>query len=77
MEIDGLKNFSHLTFTSGQKQAQLESGINPIAKFKGPEGERCPAILISSSPHKIGSSETPWQDFFDPDNGHIHYFGDN
>jgi hypothetical protein len=76
-EIDGLKNFSYLTFTPGQKQAQLESGINPIAKLKGPEGERCPAILISSSPHKIGSSETPWQDFFDPDNGHIHYFGDN
>ena len=75
--IDGLKNFSHLTHTPGEKQAQLESGINPIAKIKALEGERCPAILISSSPHKIGSSETPWQDFFDPDNGHIHYFGDN
>lgn len=37
---------------------------------------RTPAILTSSSPHKIGSKQTPWQDFFDTDNGHIRYFGD-
>lgn len=76
--VDGIPNFSRVTFTSDKNtQPQLESGINPIGKLKAPEGDRCPAILISSSPHKIGSSETPWQDFFDPDNGHIHYFGDN
>ncbi|MBK7123629.1 MAG: hypothetical protein IPH68_12960 [Chitinophagaceae bacterium] len=37
---------------------------------------RRPAILISSSPHKI-SETTPWQDVFDVDNGHIRYYGDN
>ena len=45
--------------------------------FNTDQGSQCPAILISSSPHKIGSAETPWQDFFDPDHGHIRYFGDN
>jgi hypothetical protein len=36
-----------------------------------------PAILIGSSPHKAGSAETPWSDFFDIDRGHVRYFGDN
>jgi len=75
--IDGLPNYFHLTHSPGEKLPLLDSGINPIARVQGPDGERCPVILISSSPHKIGSPETPWQDFFDPDNGHIHYFGDN
>lgn len=52
----------------------LESGINPIAPSQ--KGARRPAILISSSPHRVGSAETPWQDVFDVDNGHIRYFGD-
>lgn len=56
----------------------MDSGINTPAAFKTNEGAwRRPAIIISSSPHKKGSSETPWQDFFDTDNGHIRYFGDN
>jgi hypothetical protein len=75
--VDDLPNYFHFTQTPGAKLPLLESGINPIQKISGPDGQRCPAILISSSPHKIGSPETPWQDFFDPDNGHIHYYGDN
>ncbi len=71
--IDGLPNYFHRTNTPGCNKPLLDSGINPI----GTDGDFCPAILISSSPHKIGSPETPWQDFFDPDNGHAHYFGDN
>ena len=55
--------------------ALLEAGINPIGRARG--SEVCPAVLISSSPHKIGSEQTPWQDFFAPDVGHIRYFGDN
>ncbi len=56
----------------------MESGINTPAAVKATDGiSRRPAIIISSSPHKKGSSETPWQDFFDTDNGHIRYFGDN
>jgi hypothetical protein len=75
--IDNLPNYFYHTYTAGHKLALLDSGINPIKKIPAIDGSRCPAILISSSPHKIGSAETPWQDFFDPDNGHIHYFGDN
>lgn len=55
--------------------ALLESGINPIGRPRG--GGQYPAILISSSPHRVGSEQTPWQDFFAPDVGHIRYFGDN
>jgi hypothetical protein len=75
--IDDLPNYFWQTFTPGEKFPLLESGINPIQKIGASGSQRCPAILISSSPHKIGSEETPWQDFFDPDNGYIRYFGDN
>lgn len=74
---DGLPNYFYYTRTPGLKKALLEAGINRIQKVKTKDGLRTPAILISSSPHKIGSQETPWQDFFDPDNGYIRYYGDN
>ncbi|MCJ7532395.1 MAG: restriction endonuclease [Anaerolineales bacterium] len=74
---DGIPNYFYATSIPGLKLPLLEHGINPIQKIKAPEGLRRPTILISSSPHKIGSLETPWQDTFDPDNGHIRYFGDN
>ena len=70
--IDGFRNFIHVTTTSGQKKVLMESGINPI----GAPGD-CPAILISSSTHKHGSKESPWQDEFDVDQGFARYFGDN
>ena len=76
-QIDGLTNYFYATFSPGQNLPLLDRGINPIREVMGPEGPRRPAILISSSPHKIGSYETPWQDFFDADNGHIRYYGDN
>jgi len=75
--VDGLANYSYIVDLPGHPLPLLEGGINPIGRIKGPEGNRTPAVLISSSPHKIGTSDTPWQDFFDPDNGHIRYFGDN
>lgn len=75
--IDGYPNHFFTTNSPGQPLAQLDSGINPIAFIRAPEGQRRPAILIRSSPHKIGSHDTPWQDTFDPDNGHIRYYGDN
>lgn len=75
--IDNLPNFFFHTQSPDGKLALLDAGINPIKKIDAPDEVRCPAILISSSPHKIGAPETPWQDFFDPDNGHIHYYGDN
>jgi len=76
-EIDGYPNHFFATSLPGQALAQLDSGINPIGLIRAPEGSRRPAILIRSSPHKIGSHDTPWQDTFDPDNGHIRYYGDN
>ncbi len=74
---DELPNYFYHTRSPGTKLALLEAGINPIQEVGAPDGPRCPAILISSSPHKAGSEATPWQDFFDPDRGHIRYFGDN
>jgi hypothetical protein len=75
---DGYLNFHFLTKSLDAKNLQLEKGINASAKIKTSSGELVrPAILISSSPNKKGSTETPWEDFYDVDNGHIRYFGDN
>jgi len=75
--LDGYPNYLFYTETSGKNMALLESGINAIGKTVGPDGSRTPAINIRSSNHKFGSSETPWRDFHDPDNGRLVYFGDN
>jgi len=75
--IDNLPNLLFHTNTPGTNKPLLEAGINPIGAVKTPEGIRTPAILISSSTHKQGSKETPWQDEFDVDNGYIKYYGDN
>ena len=74
---DGLKNYFYFTETHGSTKPLLDRGISPIASVTGPEGRRVPALLLSSSPHRIGSEGTPWQDIFDVDNGSIRYFGDN
>jgi hypothetical protein len=74
-EVDGLPNYFHRVAVAGMTLPLLESGINPIQAPS--KGSPVPAILISSSPHKVGSEGTPWQDFFRPDYGHIRYFGDN
>ncbi|EDM68693.1 hypothetical protein PE36_01892 [Moritella sp. PE36] len=75
---DGHLNFHFLTNVPTSKKLQLEKGINPSAALKTSDKELVrPVILISSSPNKKGSAETPWQDFYDTDNGHIRYFGDN
>ena len=76
-EFDGLPNFFHFTETAGLTKPLLDRGISPIASVIGNEGKRIPAILLSSSPHRIGSEGTPWQDIFDPNNGTVRYFGDN
>jgi len=74
----GYLNFHFLTKSSHAKQLQLEKGINPSARIKMSNGKFVrPAILVSSSPNKKGTAETPWEDFYDVDNGHIRYFGDN
>ena len=75
--IDDLPNYFHATHLPGAKKAILDRGINRIKAVKAAEGNRTPAILISSSPHKHGSDESPWQDIFEPDRGFVRYFGDN
>lgn len=75
--VDGLANFWHETVAPDGTRTQLEAGINPIGVLRVVDGSRVPAILIRSSPHKAGTEVTPWQDHFDPDHGHIRYFGDN
>jgi len=77
IEIDGFRNHFFVTNFVNHKLVLLESGINKIAEVSTMDGKRRPAILIRSSPHKIGSEATPWQDVFDIDNGHIRYYGDN
>ena len=75
--IDGFPNYLFHTCYENFPKPLLERGINPIGQPVGGNTLDCPAILISSSPHKTGSKETPWQDHFAPDVGHIRYFGDN
>lgn len=74
--IDGLPSFMHATRSSDGTLTGLERGISPLRRVSQLDGPRTPAILIRSSPHKIGSTTTPWQDFFDPDAGYVRYFGD-
>src|SRR5688572_10624896 len=76
-KVDGYRNHFNVTDFAGNNLVLLESGINKIAEIHPKDGKRRPAILIRSSPHKIGSEQTPWQDVFDVDNGHIRYYGDN
>jgi hypothetical protein len=71
------RNLYAVTRASGARLVPFDSGINPMAVVNAPEGLRVPAVLIASSPHKVGRVETPWQDIFDVDNGHIRYYGDN
>lgn len=77
-QVDGLPNYFYLTRppVKGAPLAILESGINPIAKIAAIDGPRRPAILIASSPHRVGSEGTPWEDSFDADRGRILYYGD-
>lgn len=75
--IDDLPNFYSITALPGYPLVQLERGINTPARVAAPDGLRRPVVLIGSSPHKVGSEMTPWQDYFDTAVGHIRYYGDN
>src|ERR1700761_6249589 len=76
-KVDGFPNFYAATELEGGSLVTLDSGINRIRPVRAPGGGRIPAILISSSPHRVGTEGTPWQDHFEADNGHIRYYGDN
>lgn len=77
--VDGLPNYNFQTYIPHlNKSFQFQKGIHTVAKVKGPDGkERCPLIIISSSPFKAGSTDTPWRDTYAPDHGYVKYYGDN
>jgi hypothetical protein len=74
--VEGLPNFYAWT-RYGIHAAPFGSGINPIRWADTVSGRRRPAVIIRSSPHKAGSAITPWEDTFEPDRGHVRYFGDS
>jgi len=74
--VDGLRNWYSLTAApdgANWKVIKLDSGINTSA-VSGIS--RIPFLALSSSPHRFGSSETPWEDVHRPDQGYSRYFGD-
>lgn len=75
--IDGLPNFYHITYSPYGNSLNLQRGIYNPSFTSAVDGTRLALVNVTSSPHKIGSHETPWQDIFDSDNGYIRYYGDN
>jgi hypothetical protein len=76
--IDGYPNIYAVTASpTTPKVIPFNSGINQLAAVNAVDGRRVPALVIASSPHKVGQFETPWQDVFAPDRGYVRYFGDN
>ena len=77
--VDGLPNYFYETHVEGfDNTFSFQRGIHSIRSVTGPDGKsRCPVIIISSSPYKAGSDDTPWQDKYEPDRGYIRYYGDN
>jgi hypothetical protein len=81
--IDGYRNIFHATRwpdwpgLANAGRVQLDHGIDSVKKIQAVDGERRPAILIASKPHRAGSDWTPWHDELDAERGHVRYFGDN
>jgi hypothetical protein len=81
--IDGYRNIFHATRwpdwpgLADAGRVQLDHGIDSVKKIQAVDGERRPAILIASKPHRAGSDWTPWHDELDAERGHVRYFGDN
>ncbi len=76
-KVDGLDNFYYESDTPNVGFA-FQKGIHNVQLITAPSGEkRCPLIIISSTPRKAGSEDTPWHDRYDPDHGYVKYYGDN
>lgn len=75
----GYPNFFYFTRSDRRdaSRVQLEAGISsPVAVRRS--GQRVtPVVMIRSNPHRAGSTNTPWEDYFDTDRGHILYYGDS
>lgn len=72
--VDGFPNFLHVASNEAFPKPLLERGISPLS---GSSSRSRPAVLISSSPYKAGSSDNPWHDIFDLPRGLVTYFGDS
>lgn len=76
--VEGYPNFLNVTHLEAYPKPLMERGIASIAASGSSSWNRAkPAILISSTPSKSGSEETPWRDNFDLESGKITYYGDN
>lgn len=76
-QVDGLDNFYYESNTPDVGFA-FQRGIHNVQIVTTAGGEkRCPLIIISSTPRKAGSEDTPWHDRYDPDHGYVKYYGDN
>jgi hypothetical protein len=76
--VDGLPNWYFETRGPdghGWSVVKLDSGIN-TSRVKSPAEDRMPFLAIRSSPHRFGTSTTPWEDIHRPDQGYSRYFGD-
>jgi hypothetical protein len=76
--VDGLPNWYFETRGPdgfGWNVVKLDSGIN-TSKVSSAVEDRIPFLAISSSPHRFGTSTTPWEDVHRPDQGFSRYFGD-
>lgn len=77
--VDGLPNYFYYTKVKNfDSTFTFQKGIHCVRNIKIPDGKsRCPVIIVSSSPHKAGTENTPWKDYYDTDHGYIKYYGDN
>ena len=76
--VDQLSNWYFETKGPNGKKwsvVKLDSGINTSA-LNSPVEQRIPYLAIRSSPHRFGTSTTPWEDIHRPDQGYSRYFGD-
>lgn len=77
-QVDGLPNYYYEAYTPGYGSFAFQRGIHVSGAVVGADGvSRIPVIIISSTPRKAGSEETPWRDRYDPDHGYVIYYGDN
>jgi len=77
--VDGFSNWYYETASPTDKvwnAVKLDSGINSSAVLNGSK-QGVPYIAIRSSPHRFGSSTTPWEDIHRPDQGYSRYYGYN
>ncbi len=75
--VDGLPNFFYEAKTPGFG-FQFQQGIHNVRLLKVADGsKRIPLVIVSSTPRKAGSEDTPWRDRYDHDHGYVIYYGDN